>query len=164
MFAELVEFGKRVRKGHDALKEEKCSWDIIIDKDGNYLNQIIPCNDIIEAENLTAKKGKARLLLDKPEETLGFDKDKHEKYLSKLFEYKDVQELSPVFSFYDKPEEVEKVRNAFLELPHAKQKGNLTFMVDSERLLSNESVRNEIKKKYEEGLSSKNQGARLCAV
>lgn len=164
MFAELVELGKRVRKGHDALKEEKCSWDIIIDKEGNFLNQIIPCNEIIEAENLTAKKGKARLLLDKPEETLGFDKDKHEKYLSKLFEYKDVQELSPVFSFYDKPEEVEKVRKAFLELPQAKQKGNLTFMVDSERILSNESVRNAIKKKYEEGLSLKKQGDRLCAV
>lgn len=164
MFAELVELGKRVRKGHDALKEEKCSWDIIIDKEGNFLNQIIPCNEIIEAENLTAKKGKARLLLDKPEETLGFDKDKHEKYISKLFEYKDVQELSPVFSFYDKPEEVEKVRKAFLELPQAKQKGNLTFMVDSERILSNESVRNAIKKKYEEGLSSKKQGDRLCAV
>lgn len=164
MFAELVEFGKRVRKGHDALKEEKCSWDIIIDQEGYFLNQIIPCNEIIEAENLTAKKGKARLLLDKPEETLGFDKDKHEKYLSKLAEYKDVKELSPVFSFYDKPEEVEKVRKAFLELPQAKQKGNLTFMVDSERLLSNENVRNAIKKKYEEGLSSKKQGSRLCAV
>lgn len=164
MFAELVELGRRDRKGHDALKEEKCSWDIIIDKEGNYLNQLIPCNEIVEAENLTAKKGKARLLLDKPEETLGFDKDKHEKYLSKLFEYKDVQELSPVFSFYDKPEEVEKVRKAFLELPQAKQKGNLTFMVDTERLLSNESVRNAIKKKYEEVLSSKKQGDRLCAV
>ncbi len=164
MFAELVELGKRVRKGHDALKEEKCSWDIIIDKEGNFLNQIIPCNEIIEAENLTSKKGKARLLLDKPEETLGFDVDKHEKYLSKLAEYKNVQELSPVFSFYDKPKEVEKVRKAFLELPQAKQKGNLTFMVDSERLLSNESVRNAIKKKYEEGLSSKKQGDRLCAV
>ena len=165
MFAELVEFGKRVRKVHDdALKEDKCSWDIIIDKEGNYLNQIIPCNEIIEAEYLTSKKGKARLLLDKLEETLGFNENKHEKYLSKLAEYKDVKELSPVFSFYDKPEEVEKVRNAFLELPHAKQKGNLTFMVDSERLLSNESVRNAIKKKYEEGLSSKKQGDRLCAV
>ena len=164
MFAELVELGKRVHKGHDALKKEECSWDIIIDKEGNYLNQLIPCNKIVEAENLTAKKGKARLLLDKPEETLGFDKDKHEKYLSKLFEYKHVQELSPVFSFYDKPEEVEKVRKAFLELPHAKQKGNLTFMVDSERLLSKESVRNAIKKKYEEELSSKKQGDRLCAV
>lgn len=165
MFAELVELGKRVRKVHDdALKEDKCSWDIIIDKEGNYLNQIIPCNEIIEAEYLTSKKGKARLLLDKPEETLGFNEDKHEKYLSKLAEYKDVKELSPVFSFYDKPEEVEKVRNAFLELPHAKQKGNLTFMVDSERLLSNESVRNAIKKKYEEELSLKKQRDRLCAV
>lgn len=163
MFAELVEFGKRVRKGHDALKEEKCSWDIIIDKEGNFLN-LIPCDITIEAENLTAKKGKARLLLDKPEETLGFDEDKHEKYIAKLAEYKDIQELSPVFSFYDKPEEVEKVRKAFLELPQAKQKGNLTFMVDSERLLSNESVRNAIKKKYDEGLSLKKQGTCLCAV
>lgn len=163
MFAELVELGKSVRKGHDALKEEKCSWDIIIDKGGNYLH-LIPCDITIEAENLTSKKGKARLLLDKPEETLGLDEDKHNTYLTKLAEYKDVQELSPVFSFYDKPEEVEKVRKAFLELPQAKQKGNLTFMVDSERLLSNESVRNAIKKKYEEGLSSKKRGDRLCAV
>ena len=296
MFAELVELGKRVRKGHDALKEEKCSWDIIIDKEGNYLNQLIPCNEIVEAENLTAKKGKARLLLDKPEETLGLDKPekylekldeykdvqeelspvlsfynkpeevikalaafmalpqskrngnmtffyehnkerplslervqeaikskmkdgeleekicswdiiidkdgnykglnrcdsplkseriqsttqearflldkaettfgygKYRMYLEKLYQYKDISALSPIFSFYNKPEEVNKVRKAFLELPQAKQKGNLTFMVDSERLLSNESVRNAIKKKYEEGLSSKKQGDRLCAV
>ena len=84
MFAELVELGKRVRKVHeDALKEEKCSWDIVIDKEGTFLN-LIPCDITIEAENLTAKKGKARLLLDKPEETLGLDKP--EKYLEKLDE------------------------------------------------------------------------------
>lgn len=163
MFAELVELGKRVRKGHDALKEETCSWDIVIDKEGNFLN-LIPCDITIEAENLTAKKGKARLLLDKPEETLGIEEDKHEKYIAKLAEYKDIQELSPVFYFYDKLEEVEKVRKVFLELPQTKQKGNLTFMVDSERLLSKEVVKNAIKKKYEEGLRSKRQGERLCAV
>lgn len=163
MFAELVELGKRVRKEHDALKEEKCNWDIILDKEGNFLN-LIPCDITIEAENLTSKKGKARLLLDKPEETLGFDEDKYEKYIAKLAEYKDIQELSPVFSFYDKSEEVEKVRKVFLELPQTKQKGNLTFMIDSERLLTNENVRTAIKKKYEECLSSKKQGTRLCAV
>ena len=32
MIAELVELGKRIRKGHDALKEEKCSWYIVINK------------------------------------------------------------------------------------------------------------------------------------
>ena len=163
MFAELVEFGKRVRKGHDALKEEKCSWYIVIDKEGNFLN-LIPCDITIEAENLTAKKGKARLLLDKPEETLGFDEDKHEKYIAKLAEYKDIQELSPIFYFYDKSDEVEKVRKVFLELPQAKQKGNMTFMLDSERVLSNENVRKAIKKKYEESLNIKKQGTHLCAV
>lgn len=160
---ELVELGKRVRKGHDALKEEKCSLDIVIDKKGNFID-LIPCNVTVEAENLTSKKGKARLLLDKPEETLGLDEDKHEKYLTKLAAYKDVQELSPVFSFYDKPEELEKVRKAFWELPQAKQKGNLTFMVDYERLLSNEVIKNAIKKKYEDRLSSKRQEHHLCSV
>ncbi len=165
MFAELVEFGKRVRKVQDdALKEEKCSGDIVIDKEGNFLNLISYDTTTVEAENLTAKKGKARLLLDKPEETLGLDKGKHDRYITKLNEYKDVQELTPVFSFYKKPEEVEKARKAFLELPKAKQEGNLTFMVDSERLLSYENVKNAIKKKYEEGLNSKKQGDRLCAV
>ena len=163
MFAELVELGKRVRKGHDALKEEKCNWDIILDKEGNFLN-LIPCDITIEAENLTSKKGKARLLLDKPEETLGFDEDKHEKYIAKLAEYKDIQELSPIFYFYDKSDEVEKVRKVFLELPQAKQKGNMTFMLDSERVLSNENVRKAIKKKYEESLNIKKQGTHLCAV
>ena len=163
MFAELVELGKRVRKGHDALKEEKCSWDIVIDKEGNFLN-LIPCDITIEAENLTAKKGKARLLLDKPEETLGFDEDKHEKYIAKLAEYKDIQELSPIFYFYDKSDEVEKVRKVFLELPQAKQKGNMTFMLDSELVLSNENVRKAIKKKYEDRLNIKKQGTHLCAV
>ena len=163
MFAELVELGKRVRKGHDALKEEKCNWDIILDKEGNFLN-LIPCDITIEAEKKKKKKGKARLLLDKPEETLGFDEDKHEKYIAKLAEYKDIQELSPIFYFYDKSDEVEKVRKVFLELPQAKQKGNMTFMLDSERVLSNENVRKAIKKKYEESLNIKKQGTHLCAV
>lgn len=163
MFAELVELGKRVRKGHDALKEEKCSLDIVIDKEGNFID-LISCDVTIEAENLTSKKGKARLLLDKAEETLGFDKRKYETYHTKLAIYKEVQELSPVFSFYDKPKEVEKARTAFAKLPQVKQKGNLTFMVDSERLLSHESIKNTIKKKYEAGLSSKRQEHLLCAV
>lgn len=162
MFAELVELGKRIRKGHDALKEEKCSWDIVIDKEGHFID-LIPCNVTIEAENLTSKKGKARLLLDKPEETLRFDKKKHETYIAKLMNYQEVKELSPVFSFYNKSEEVEKAKNAFAELPQAKQKGNLTFMVNSERLLSNEDVKNAVKKKYEDCLSSKKQ-EQLCAI
>lgn len=69
MFAELVELGRRVYKGHDAFGTEKCNWDIVIDSNGNF-RQLIHCEVMIEAEKLSAKKGKARLLLDKPEETL----------------------------------------------------------------------------------------------
>ena len=54
MFAELVEFGKRVYDGHDALGKEKCSWDIVIDSEGNF-KQLIPCDIMIEAEKLSAK-------------------------------------------------------------------------------------------------------------
>ncbi len=164
MFVELVELGKRIRKGHDALKEEKCKWDIVIDKEGNFID-LIPCDIIIAAEKLPAKKGRARLLLDKPEETLGFQgfKDKNEKYIAKLEEYQEVKELSPVFLFYNKPEEIEKALKAFMDFPPAKQQGNMTFMVDSTRLVSLESVKDAIKKKYEDSLSAKKQET-LCAV
>lgn len=171
MFAELVELGKRIRKGHDALKEEKCSWDIIINKSGFFL-KLLPCDVTIEAEKLPAKKGRARLLLDKPEETLGFhsskdrdetSKDKHEKYLAKLEDYKEVQELSPVFSFYSKPEEIEKALKAYSNLSPAKQNGNMTFMVDSTRIVSLECVKDAIRKKYEDTLCSKKQ-ENMCAV
>ena len=139
MFAELVELGKRVRKGHDALKEEKCSWDIVIDQDGNFI-QVIPCDITVEAEKLPAKREERDYCQNKPQETLGFEgpndkhkdsENKHKKYLAKLEEYKGIQELSPVFSFYNKSEEVEKALKAFSNLPPAKQNSNMTFMVDS---------------------------------
>lgn len=79
MFAELVELGRRVYKGHDAFEPQKCNWDIVIDSNGNF-RQLVHCEVMIEAEKLPAKKGRARLLLDKPEET--------------LFGYRDCQEDS----------------------------------------------------------------------
>lgn len=197
MFAELVELGKRIRKGHDALEEVKCNWDIDIDKDGNYL-ALSPCDILLEAEKLPAKKGRARLLLDKFEETFGkieiFPKEndlvdsdsrpddisakdsneketlseteeekKHNLYINKLYEYANILELTPVFLFYNKSEEQKKAYNAFKALDKKKQKGNLTFRVDSIRLLSEESVKNAIKRKYDDRLSSKKQ-EQPCAI
>ena len=137
---------------------------IVINKYGTFLG-LTPCDVTIEAEKLPAKKGRARLLLDKPEETLGFkgSKDKYEKYLAKLEDYKEVQELSPIFSFYNKPEEIEKALKAFSNLSPAKQKGNMTFMIDSTLLVSLECVKDAVKKKYEDTLCSKKQ-ENLCAV
>lgn len=181
MFAELVELGRRVHKGHDALGTEKCAWDIVIDNEGNF-RKLIPCDKMIEAEKLSAKKGKARLLLDKPEETLlGYrvqkessgnleDKEgnkteevkKFERYFDKLEEYKSIPELAPVFSFYSKPQEVKKAIDAF----EGKKSGNMTFMLESSniRFVSLQCVYDAIKRKYEEKLCAKNDGCRRCAI
>lgn len=174
MFAELVELGKRVYNGHDALGTEKCSWDIVIDSEGNF-KQLISCDIMIEAEKLSAKKGKARLLLDKPEETLlGYHtpisgsttltevEKKFERYFNKLEEYKSIQELAPVFLFYSKPQEVSKAIDAF----KGKKSGNMTFMLEEThiRFVSLQCVYDAIKKKYEKGLSERNTGNRLCAI
>lgn len=174
MFAELVELGKRVYNGHDALGTEKCSWDIVIDSEGNF-KQLISCDIMIEAEKLSAKKGKARLLLDKPEETLlGYHtpisgsttltevEKKFERYFNKLEEYKSIKELAPVFLFYSKPQEVSKAIDAF----KGKKSGNMTFMLEEThiRFVSLQCVHDAIKKKYEKGLSERNTGNRLCAI
>lgn len=187
MFAELVELGRRVYKGHDALGEERCNWEIVIDEQG-FFQGLIPCVKNIEAEKLSAKKGKARLLLDKPEETLlGYrmpndvhnvserkdektpqnekteEEKKHERYISKLEEYRFIQELAPVFSFYSKSQEVKKAIDAFKD----KKSGNMTFRLDwaDIDLAELQCVKDAIKRKYEEVLHAKNNNNnRLCAI
>lgn len=186
MFAELVELGKRVHIGHDALSKETCNLDIVIDKSGRFLD-LIPCNVFVEAEKLPAKKGRARLLLDKPEETLlGYitpkgdepdsdnvenskeelteDNKKHLRYIEKLKKYGHLQELKPVNAFYNNPLEVEKAKTAFYALPKNKQKGNMTFMVDSVRLVCLDCVKEAIKRIYEDSLGKSCNKGRVCAV
>lgn len=172
MFAELVELGKRVYKGHDSLGFERCDWDIVIDEKGTFLD-LIPCDVTLEVEKLSAKKGKARLLLDKPEETLlGYhtkenpeteDEKKYKRYFEKLCQYKHVKELMPVFCFYANSQEVQKAKQAFISLPPNKQKGNMTFMVGATRLVTLDSIRDAIKKKYEDELFSANSAC-VCAI
>ncbi|MGB9747904.1 MAG: type I-C CRISPR-associated protein Cas8c/Csd1 [Bacteroidales bacterium] len=72
MIKELAVFGKRIRKVHDALKEEPIDIDLVIDEGGNFIQFSVIERIIKPAEAITAKKGKARLLLDKAEEVLGY--------------------------------------------------------------------------------------------
>ena len=163
MFAELVELGKRVRKGHDALVEVECNWDIIIDINGNYKG-LNPCNNIkLVSEYIpsTAKRGKERFLLDKADYTLGYEyssesQSNHKKYIKKLEQYEGLSELEPVFSFYKKPEEVKKALAAFNALPKSKRIGNLTFIYEHNHIrpLSLKCVHDAIKKNFDESLKS----------
>ncbi|MDY4550473.1 MAG: type I-C CRISPR-associated protein Cas8c/Csd1 [Parabacteroides sp.] len=173
MFAELVELGRRVRKGHEALGEIECNWDIIIDIDGNYKG-LIPYNNnkklVSEYIPSTAKRGKERFLLDKADFTLGYEnssesQSNHKKYIKKLKQYEGLSILDPVFSFYNKPEEVKKALAAFNALPKSKQTGNLTFMYEHNhtRPLSLNCVQDAIKKHFEEGIKD-NKNNDICSV
>ena len=104
MIQELVEFGKRVTKGKNkAFKEESFAIDIVINEEGEFQSFIVGNKRNIEAEVITAKKGKARFLLDKCEEVLGVgdgSEKKHKWFMDKLESYRGVPSLEPIFKFY----------------------------------------------------------------
>ena len=167
MIQELVEFGKRVTKGKNmALKEEPFSIDIVINENGEFQKFIVGDRQTIESEVITAKKGKARFLLDKCEEVLGIGNDdavnkKHQLFLDKLELYKEVQALKPVFKFYEEQNEdgLEKAKVEFDELDK-KIKGE---MVGTTRLLKNEEVRETIIRHFRDNEQMLSNG-KVCSI
>ena len=110
MIKELSELGKKLRSQqtdnpwvHDALKEEPISIEITISKEGEFRGFLSIERKMTVAEAITAKKGKARLLLDKAEEVLCYggasSNKKHNLFLDKLREYRHLPELAPVQPF-----------------------------------------------------------------
>lgn len=147
MLNQLVEFGRKIRNPDesDALKQEFVAIDIVIDADGNF--KAFNTHDKMPtwAEALTAKKGKARLLLDKAEEVLDFEPKKHALFLGKLHEYREVASLRPVLRFYgeNKSAGLESAAAAFaVEVPEKSRKENLAFLIlgESSRLHEKEDV------------------------
>ena len=147
MIRELSELGRTLRGQqpenewvHDALKSEPISIELIIAEDGGFRRfEVIEKKQTI-AEAMTAKKGKARLLLDKAEEVLCYggdgSKSKHELFLKKLDEYQHLSELSPILAFYrnNKVTGIEKALKEFeVIIPDEKhRKGNVGFRIQSE--------------------------------
>lgn len=155
MIKELSELGKTLRGQktenewvHDALKEELISIEIVITKDGSFIKFELFEKKITIAESITAKKGKARLLLDKAEEVFCFggepSKKKHELFLEKLVEYQELPELKPVLDFYknNKVNGAEKALREFENaIPNEKdRKGNIGFRIQSESVRIHEKL------------------------
>ncbi|MBQ4421068.1 MAG: type I-C CRISPR-associated protein Cas8c/Csd1 [Bacteroidales bacterium] len=188
MIQELVEFGKRVAWGHErALAKEFCSLIISIDKNGAF-GGFIPFDKEIEAEvlvkydkgpkwgYLSYKKGQSRFLLDKREEVLGIgDKDaekKHKMFIEKLQQYQHIEELKPVFLFYDEKNlnGLKKAVESFNNLNLKKKESEsvtLTFMVGTTLLLDIENVRTAIITRFhqtENNLLLKIRNKRNCTI
>lgn len=151
MIKELVALSSNLRQNlkgtyiNDALDNVPISIDLVIDQKGKFKQFIV--HDIVNtvAEAIKAKKGKARLLVDRAEEILNYGKNaklKHRLFLSKLKDYSYIPSLSPVLAFYhsNKINGFQKARSAFTRQVEEKQRsGNITFMLaDSKKRLHEE--------------------------
>jgi CRISPR-associated protein Csd1 len=184
MIKELSELGKTLRAGKDtsqcnALKSEPISMELVIDRDGRFQQLLLIDDKQTTAEAITAKKGKARLLLDKPEEVLCFggdpSKKKHQLFLDKIADYKQLQELAPVIAFYknntdglDKALEQFKLIVATDDKKIKKQvTGNIGFRILSQAIRIHEKpeVLNAVISKYEAIQREQLSGAtRQCSI
>jgi CRISPR-associated protein Csd1 len=160
MIKELADFGKRVRTGHDALKDEPVSIDLIIDKKGTFVSFSVIEKIFRPAEAITAKKGKARLLLDKAEEVLCYggenSEKKHKLFIDKLTEYKELEILNPVFAFYtsNRSDGVCKALMEFEKQVSEKERGgNIAFRVDGMRIHEQTEVYDSIIDHFNRNLS-----------
>jgi len=182
MIKELSDLGKKLRNlqaenewVHDALKPEPISIELIIAEDGSYQSFQLIEKKLTIAEAITAKKGKARLLLDKAEEVLCYGGEtshtKHRLFLEKYQAYSHLSELAPVIEFYQKNKAngIEKALADFeTAIPDEKnRKGNIGFRIQSEgqRIHEKPEVLREIISKYEisqNNLLSNNQ--KKCAI
>lgn len=164
MIKELSEFGKNLRKKesekeivHNALKKEFVSIDIVIKEDGRFVNFISFEKKPTIVEAITAKKGKARLLLDKAEEVLSYGtkaEKKHQLFLEKLQQYKEIDELAPVLKFYceNKTIGLDKAVQEFEKsIDEKERKGNIAFRLENsdKRIHEESSVYERIIQNYE---------------
>lgn len=85
MINHLVKQGIKIRKTHDAIKLEPIDIDLIINENGDFIAFSKIDRIFRPAEAILAKKGKARLLLDKPEEVLAYHGNELETLLNKQF-------------------------------------------------------------------------------
>ncbi|MCL4547857.1 MAG: type I-C CRISPR-associated protein Cas8c/Csd1, partial [Bacteroidetes bacterium] len=180
MIQELVSLANNLRQNklkgtyiHDALDKVPTSIDLVIGHNGKFKQFIVhePVETITEA--ITAKKGKARLLVDRSEEILNIGKEpksKHKLFMEKLANYPQLFALTPVMAFYQTNKEagINKARSEFLKQVDEKQRGgNISFIVDgsNKRLHEDKEIRKAIIDNYKSLQEElKNKRFPVCSI
>ena len=179
MIKELSELGKKLRSDkksgelvHNAINDEPVSIEIVISNDGAFQKFEVFDKKLTKAEAITAKRGKARLLLDKAEEVLGYGGEasikKHELFINKLKMYEDLSELKPVKLFYEDNRDngVEKALNELEKsIPDEKNRGgNICFRIQGEdvRIHEKQAVIEKIIELYD--LTQENKEKKKCSI
>jgi len=182
MIRELSELGKKLREEnaggrliHNALKEEPIAIDLVIKEDGSFVDFVCFDKKLTTAEALTAKKGKARLLVDKAEEVLGYKEDvkKHCLFMAKIEEYWYLSELDAVKRFYtsNTTNGLDKALSAFEDKVGEKERGNniaFRLLNKDNRIHEEPLVYDAIIDKYEnaqkEKMASSSQKCSSCGM
>lgn len=179
MIKELSDLGKRLRSEetsgkliHNALKDETHEIDLIINLDGSFDSFLTIPRVVTTAEAISAKKGKARLLLDKAEEVLCYSKAeaKHKLFLDKLDDFKHLEDLKPVLLFYwgNKVNGLDKAIISFETQVGEKQRiGNIAFRIVNEAIRIHEkpSVHQALILVYDEKMSEMlDESGKRCSL
>jgi CRISPR-associated protein Csd1 len=182
MIRELSELGKKIRSEqagqkqiHNALKDEPYTIDLVLNADGSFVQFAVIEKRMSQAEAITAKKGKARLLLDKASEVLSYPTEKSEKkhalFMDKLNDFKNIPAIKPVMNFYfdNRSNGFEKALNNFeAEVPEKERGGNIAFRLktsDGNRIHEEPGVYKAIIEKYEKTEKLKlSVSSKICSV
>lgn len=161
MIRELVEYGERIRKeiygelNSDALSKINLEGFIVIDETGNFID-ILPLSeqrltiieDVVRMEDAGRTSGiLPRFLVDNAQYLLAYPKEKarsqkcHQEYLKKLNRYKEVDELTPVFHFFEKNgiDRAYPIYDFLIKNKEIKN-GNLAFLLKGEEGLIHENA------------------------
>lgn len=177
MIKELVELAERIPKegiSHDSLDFVPVSIECVIDKEGNFKKFITHEKQPSLCERIAAKKGKARLLVDKAEEVLEFvdesitdieelektksnSKFKHDLFMQKINNYSELNELKPVLLFYEtnKINGVGRARELFpTEVDEKQRSGNIAFLLigENRRLHEQDNIYKGIISSFEKSM------------
>lgn len=182
MIRELSELGKKIRSEqagqkqiHNALKDEPYSIDLVLNADGSFVQFAVIEKRMSQAEAITAKKGKARLLLDKASEVISYPMEKSEKkhalFIDKLNDFKNIPELKPVMNFYfdNRSNGFEKALNNFeAEVPEKERGGNIAFRLktsDGNRIHEEPGIYKAVIEKYENIEKLKlSASSKICSI
>ncbi|MDA3900187.1 MAG: type I-C CRISPR-associated protein Cas8c/Csd1 [Spirochaetes bacterium] len=175
MIKELCDLGQTLRDQKtilkdDALDEIRIGIDLVIDNDSKFIDFILLPDEKMstKVELLTSKKGKARLLVDKVEEILGYNNNqkKHDLYIEKLNQYNDIQEIQTVLKFIkSKSEKNKAIRNFDKIIPEKQRKNNVAIRIDGDKNRINEKI--PVIKSIIEKYNNKNielNNHKLCSI
>lgn len=149
----LLDNAEYTLSGCDGLCESSITQELL-DKNKNAITE--------DYKNLLSEENRDKVNNDQKTK-LSKNEVNYLRYIIKLKEYKHVQELAPVFLFYNNPKEVDKARREYYALQKSKQKGNMTFAI-SGPLLSLDVVQNAIIERYENCGQHNNSSNKRCAI